>query len=692
MASKSFPYYPTLSSAPSIDITSSFANVIRVSESVSLSNVTASQDLNVWHAAPNMLTARAGGGGAGTASAGLAFAGFTGNSAFTSNAEKFNLAAWAATTATPDGQLSNGTGTQSAALTVGGTNYWYAEYNRWGGYKFNGLVWSSIDSPWGSAPNGGAALTGTQSAALVANGYYAYWDDSGDNYYNGYMHAAYKYNGTAWSSVVAPVNYDLSQTMSGTQNSAVLLGNVRPTGFPKFATYFNGSVWASLPDRVTGVQDAGSSGVKNALLAFGGNLSNGAFTAAAEKFNGVTWSATSSMLQIRAYIGHQSSGTQNTAHVFGGWINAILANSEAFTGTASVESGVSKQLVSTLTGTSATLLQPRNFFDSASVLSFDTGYAKATASSSVSSSGDAYTDIVSLDLLETVPAKGVGSVWQVGQNMTAARYHIQGTGTFAAPLICNGVTAPTAAAATKTGDRYIAGSWSQVTVSNTDRYNNGAFGTQNSTVIFAGQNTSGGFISSSDYFNGFVVQSLQAFPVAKEAKGTGTYNAGLACYWGPGVGAVTYKFAAGTWTAAAQLPFSFYSAICGNQNAALLGEFNTINFARYNGTTYSALAPSLYASDAYSGTDSYCIAVGGIPNGTAGETQIFNGTVWSAAPRSVAGYFKHAAVRGTPGGALRAGGYNSAVAVPLTEKFLAPVPAGYVRTILSTAPTTITQI
>lgn len=675
MASKSFKYF--LSSISSVvDVSSAVTNIVKYVESSPYPVAVETKQLNLWTAAPNMLTARAG-GGAGTQNAGLAIAGSNGSAGILA-CEKFNLTAWSATGSTLVEHM-NGCGTQNAAMSAAGMFSWHNDVS-----TFNGTAWSISANPLVISDaqgffseTSGRALVGTQSAALVAGGYgYSIFADN-----EGYV--PYGEKGGALTPWVVTSNLLLNARgtgMIGVQNSALLIGG-QADAFAVYSQSYNGTVWSAGPNMNVSRYQSGATGVRNKGIVYGGYSGAGApASASSEKFDGTTFSVTTSMLQARGAT-YGASGTANTLHVHGGASGVVFASTEMFTGEAQVTPVAPKFYLQGLTA--KTDVSGRRFIPAANeVLTVDSGYATGVAASNTVLSGQEFTDLTALGRIESVSAKGVGSVWQAGPNMTVSRWHTHGAGTFNAPIICNGVYTPNPAIAMATADRFVGAAWAQVQVSSQGKYFAGAVGLQNALLTFGGLNTSGVAISTTDYFNGTTVAVRTALPVNSIAFGSGSHAFSVLASTSVQVGVTGtysfYKYDGTSWSTTTASPFLVEPCLTGAQASTIAAKTSGTQAVKFNGTTWSATGSLLLPQHTFVGTQNSCLAMS---NTAHGSTQIFNGTTWIAAPATLQRIVDQDGGAGTPGGALRAGGRDGANAINIvaTERFLSATPASYSR-------------
>ena len=247
---------------------------------------------------------------------------------------------------------STGTGTQNAALSIGG----YASFShRSETYQYNGTSWNGGGNLIVSRYRHGAA--GTQNAALACGGHYnfilssteeyngSFWSSggnlllstlaggatgiqdaallSGGEASGGYISISQEYNGTSWSyGGIINQNRSFVATV-GTQNAALLIGGVSPNFQTLTQTEeYDGTSWSIGGSMITGRMALTASGTQDAALAIAGRISTfGGFyddsVSSTEKYNGTSWSTAENLNQTRSHLG--GAGTQSEALAFGGY-------------------------------------------------------------------------------------------------------------------------------------------------------------------------------------------------------------------------------------------------------------------------------------------------------------------------------------------------------------------------------------
>ena len=264
-------------------------------------------------------------GGAGTASAGLKFAGGpppSGNVAteeYNSNINAITKAAWASIANFPDSRAYSGGsgGTPTSTLVFGG----YTGPGLGGfvssGAEFDGSSWTATGDY--SIDVVGVAGLGPVTAGLGAGGY----RDTATN-----VNSSYEYDGSSWTTGNNSNVAGQGAKMAGIQTAASM-GN--RSGDTDGHEQYDGTNWtaaANTPD----ASGAGSmmAGTQTALLKYGGEASGERNKT--ELFDGSSWTSGSNMNLDRRQGSH--GGTQTYAIAGGGDSNpGIFGNTELWDGT-----------------------------------------------------------------------------------------------------------------------------------------------------------------------------------------------------------------------------------------------------------------------------------------------------------------------------------------------------------------------
>ena len=233
-----------------------------------------------WSEGNNLNTARSGISAAGTQTAGLCVAGFTGGYPEVAVTEKYDGTSW-----TESGDLSTARqlggsgGTQTAAIYAGGRNgspttyYPNAEY-------FDGSSWTNAPSNMPTARSDGASA-GTQTAFFMVGGVIPPGPP-----YNATT-TTQEWNGSSWTAGGA---YPTAYTEFG--GSGTLTASIFYGGSPNIASAngYDGTAFSTRPSMATGRTGVaslhgGSSSATAALAAAG---TTGSVSTATEEFDGQT--------------------------------------------------------------------------------------------------------------------------------------------------------------------------------------------------------------------------------------------------------------------------------------------------------------------------------------------------------------------------------------------------------------------
>ena len=258
--------------------------------STGITNTCVQYDGTNWAAIPSMATPRFQTGTAGPGTGALAISGWgpglrPTNEQYNFTTNTVTAAAWASGGALPQGVSYNaGAGTQTAALSIAGQQPSTSIISNV--YEYNGSSWADSGSPvnafyGGATPPQSAqymAATGTQTAALIVGG--------GEN-----TNVVGEYNGSSWTAGGSyPISQVSSSTASGIQTAAINVGGYSPPpGYAPQVLTYNGSSWSVSPVAFpTPSARLSSAGTTTALLVSGGTGSTGLVTIAQE-WNGSSW-------------------------------------------------------------------------------------------------------------------------------------------------------------------------------------------------------------------------------------------------------------------------------------------------------------------------------------------------------------------------------------------------------------------
>ncbi|MFA5618004.1 MAG: hypothetical protein WDK95_14290, partial [Syntrophorhabdaceae bacterium] len=215
-------------------------------------------------------------------------------------------------------QALGGTGTQNSGLSFGGTSAFENYFNTT--EKFNGYNWTNTGNL--NTARYGLYGVGTQNAGLSFGGY------------NGSaLNVTEKYNGSTWSTTGNLNTARQALAGAGTQNSALSFGGTTNTTTPLANTEkFNGAIWSTTGNLNTARQHLVGCGIHDNCISMGGTISGSNSYNIVEKFTGLVWVTQSSWNLNNGVWASGSSGTQNSALIFGGIISSYTTNTEKFNG------------------------------------------------------------------------------------------------------------------------------------------------------------------------------------------------------------------------------------------------------------------------------------------------------------------------------------------------------------------------
>ena len=231
-------------------------------------SVTNEYDGTNWTVGGALTTGRMLLGGAGTQTAGLGFGGY-GPPSMNAKTETYNGSSWTEVgdLNTARGALS-GCGTQTAALAAGG--YYILPPGNTYGYYANVEEWDG--SSWTEVTNlpqivSAGVGTGTQTAALNVGGR--------NNPPGGTTIAnAYEYDGTNWTTGGSLGTATNSAGIAGSQTAAIFFGGQTPSAPSGVNTsqLYNGTSWSNTASLATARRELSGQGTQSLALAAGGNV------------------------------------------------------------------------------------------------------------------------------------------------------------------------------------------------------------------------------------------------------------------------------------------------------------------------------------------------------------------------------------------------------------------------------------
>ena len=203
-----------------------------------------------------------------------------------------------------------GTGTQNAALAVGGD----ASGDKGETELYNGSAWSESGDL--DVTRWGLAATGTQTSALAFGGY----DSPATTYAK-----TEAFSGTTWAECADMNQARVLHAGIGTQNAALAAAGYTNASEAELddTEEWNGSAWYAAADNNTARRKVTGAGSQNAGIIFGGSV-HPAMSKLTETYDGTTWTERNDMVSARAMLG--GAGSQNAAVAFNGDLGPSIAN------------------------------------------------------------------------------------------------------------------------------------------------------------------------------------------------------------------------------------------------------------------------------------------------------------------------------------------------------------------------------
>jgi len=253
-----------------------------------------------------------------TQNAALVFGGHT-NAGEQTVSESYDGSSWTATNALPAiKQLGGGAGTQTAALAFAGNGTAASTLNTT--ESWDGSNWTAVAAPGGTLAtgrfNGGSA--GVQGAALLFGG--------GPPT----VAVSEEWNGSSWSpggSLSRGTTGANNLCGAGIQTSALAMGGTAPAFVYNTTEEYNGTSWTGGGGMNTARRRAAAAAsTVDSGLCFGGLASPGSGqTAVAETYDGSSWTNTGSMGTARYFLGG-SGATQGDGFAMGGLLTGLASN------------------------------------------------------------------------------------------------------------------------------------------------------------------------------------------------------------------------------------------------------------------------------------------------------------------------------------------------------------------------------
>jgi trimeric autotransporter adhesin len=219
----------------------------------------------------------------------------------------YNGTSWTAGPSLPVNKFRpGGTGTQTAALSIGGNPQPASSPTAGAGSaSFNGTSWTSITSlTTGRAWPG---MSGTQTAALAFGGSIYTFPGS-----QSFQNITESWNGTSWTAGGTLPATKAQAMGAGTQTAALSAFGQSPGSSPSIVStsnIYNGTSWTATSNGNTARNSLSGGGLQTAALAFGGQTPTA--TGATESFNGTAWTTNSASLAVaRGGASYGNMGTQ----------------------------------------------------------------------------------------------------------------------------------------------------------------------------------------------------------------------------------------------------------------------------------------------------------------------------------------------------------------------------------------------
>ena len=154
-------------------------------------------------------------------------------------------------------KFNSGTGTQTAAISVGGDQQFVGAVALT--ELYNGSNWTEVNDL--NTARYGLAVSGTQTATIVAGGGTSPASDLSE-----------LWNGTNWTEVndLNQARRELGGSTAGTSTAGLAFGGSKAPGVANETELWNGTNWTEVNNMGTGRYRLGGTGTQAAALAFGG--------------------------------------------------------------------------------------------------------------------------------------------------------------------------------------------------------------------------------------------------------------------------------------------------------------------------------------------------------------------------------------------------------------------------------------
>ena len=458
-----------------------------------------------WHATSNMLTGRGQTGGTGTQTAALIVGG---NSPITNKTEEYNGSGFSNGGNLPFSRMEMGVaGPQTAAVAFGGFTA-PPPPGANATVEYDGSSWTSGNNMNQGRTSVGSA--GTQTAALAFGG----------SEPNSPGQWTEEYDGTNWTAQnnLGTGRYQLMGNNVGTQTAALCVGGFISTAKDLVEEY-DGTNWTATTALPTAGGNQMRIGISTAALAAGGTPGPNDGTKC-YSFDGSTWSATASLATPRSST---SGGGSNTAAVDAGapsnsatseefnisintftaaaWASGTAVNTGRYSGFSTASSPPTSLLffggTYGIPGVTTNTAKTEEYNGTAWAEQTDmpaattTGGTGGTQTAAISMGGYQGTSLVS-DCFSYN-----GSSWGTIPSLPTATGNTKGCGTSTAGLLAGGKN-PGAPSGTTATYEYDGEGWASANAMSTPRWQSAVYGVQTAAVASGGQ----GFISTTEEYDG----------------------------------------------------------------------------------------------------------------------------------------------------------------------------------------------
>jgi len=418
------------------------------SPSGSASNSTEEYDGSGWAVGGNMGSGRYSGAGAGTQTAGLAFAGRPPSSGVTTT-EEYDGSSWTAGGAMPVAKIGlSGCGTQTAGLAFGGS-----PPVRNTTEEYDGSSWTAGGTL--SVAFEDAAGAGTQTAGLKFGG-------RGTP-----TQVTEKYDGSSWTTSGNMNTGRGYLAGAGIQTSALGYGGFMPPGRFDVTEKYDGSTWSNSPATMaTAIRQFGGTGAtQTAALAFGGESSGSPHLATTQEYNSSVNAITAAAWASGGTFPYGSGGITG----FGGQTSAVAVGGES-------APGPTVNTVSHYDGSSWT---SATNYPSTARNAGTIGTQPAGLVVGANTAPGATPTI-------TTTSEYDGTNWTAGGAYPAVGSSVGVSGTQTAALGSGGYFTPTGNPGSTAVYTYDGSSWTSGTAMNTARYSHGCSGSTTASLVFGG--------------------------------------------------------------------------------------------------------------------------------------------------------------------------------------------------------------